>query len=656
MELTNDAIADRLLSYSALLELADASPHATRAYRRAAEIVRTTPAPVAELVRSGRVRELRGIGPGIEKRLRELVETGDIAELRELETELQPELIGLGRLLGLTRGACSRSRRRSRSERADEFRAAAEEGRLTSVPGVGKTTESRILAALAERPRARRGLTVNRAQPLTQAIADALGGEPAGDPRRFCELSFDLAVVVAATDPSPVLDAFARLPLIVAVVERDEHRTVGVTVEGVPVTVVVAEPARFGTELVRATGSPEYVASLEPLPDGATEEAVYDALGLPWRPPELRELPLREQPASLVDARRHPRRPPLPHDVVRREGERRGDGAGGAGPRLRVPGDLRPHEAVRVVPGLTGDDVRRQAEEIAEANERLAPFRLLRGIECDILPDGTLDLDDAVLAELDWVQISLHAGQRRDARDLTRIVTEAMRHPSARALSHPKGRLLNHRPENALDLDAVFEVALETGVAVEINGLPDRLDLSSDARRARARCGRRPAPQLGRALDPRSRQSRERGRDRPPRRRSPRAHRQRPPAERPPALVRLEPKVEAGRRVNVQHAQDLVAAIRERVRNAGRDKHERPRPGDELRAVEQERDLALEDVERVVLAFVDVHRRPVAMRLHRHDREVEARRVRTPCEKLDVADTMAFAGADDDDLVHALGF
>jgi DNA polymerase (family 10) len=134
---------------------------------------------------------------------------------------------------------------------------------------------------------------------------------------------------------------------------------------------------------------------------------------------------------------------------------------------------------VSVVPGLSADDVLRQGEEIAEANERLAPFRILRGIECDILPDGTLDLEDAVLAELDWVQLSLHAGQRRSARDLTRIVCEAMRNPHVSALSHPKGRILNHRPENALDLDMVFEVALETGVALEINGLPDRLDLSS---------------------------------------------------------------------------------------------------------------------------------------------------------------------------------
>ena len=135
---------------------------------------------------------------------------------------------------------------------------------------------------------------------------------------------------------------------------------------------------------------------------------------------------------------------------------------------------------VRVVTGLTDDDLRRQGEEIARANARLAPFRILRGVECDIRADGSLDVPDAALAELDWVQLSLHAGQRRSKADLTRMVSEAMRNPHVSGLSHPKGRILNHRPENALDLDAIFEVAVETGVALEVNGLPDRLDLSGD--------------------------------------------------------------------------------------------------------------------------------------------------------------------------------
>ena len=134
--------------------------------------------------------------------------------------------------------------------------------------------------------------------------------------------------------------------------------------------------------------------------------------------------------------------------------------------------------AVGAVQGLTPDDVRRQAEEIAAANEALAPFRVLRGIECDILPDGRLDLPDAVLAELDWVQISVHGGQRMPRKEMTARVEAALRNPHVSCLSHPTGRMIGRRPENAVDLERVYEIALEEGVALEVNGLAPRLDLS----------------------------------------------------------------------------------------------------------------------------------------------------------------------------------
>jgi DNA polymerase (family 10) len=145
--------------------------------------------------------------------------------------------------------------------------------------------------------------------------------------------------------------------------------------------------------------------------------------------------------------------------------------------------------AVGAVPGLTADDVRRQADEIAAANQALAPFRIMRGIECDILPDGRLDLPDDVLAELDWVQASVHGGQRMPAEQMTRRVEEALRNPHVSCLSHPKGRYIHRRPENALDLEHIFGVALEEGVAMEVNGLPDRLDLSGEHTREALRAG-----------------------------------------------------------------------------------------------------------------------------------------------------------------------
>jgi DNA polymerase (family X) len=487
----NRQIADRLEAFASLLELGEANPYAARAYRRAGETIRSAGVPVAELVRSGRGRELRGIGPGIEARLGELVETGEIGELAELERELAPDLIGLGRYLGLGAKRSVELARALGVRTAGELREAAAAGRLRTVSGIGPKTEARLLEALAREadPRPRQGLLLSRAWDLVGGVAAALDGEPAGDVRRWrdsCEL---LAVVCAAPDPRSVLARFGALPQIVAVVDQGERHAVGVTVEGVPVELVAAEPERFGTALVRATGSAAYVAALEPLPDAPDEEAVYRALDLPWCPPELREEPFRGEPPVLVGL--DDIRGDLHCHTTRSDGrasvEEMARAALERGYDYLAICDHTP--AVGAVRGLTPDDLRRQAEEIGAANESLSPFRILRGTECDILPDGRLDLPDDVLAELEWVQASVHGGQRMPRPEMTKRVEEALRNPYVRCLSHPTGRYINRRAENALDLERLYEVAVEERVAVEVNGLPDRLDLSGEHVREALRAG-----------------------------------------------------------------------------------------------------------------------------------------------------------------------
>jgi DNA polymerase (family X) len=488
----NREIADRLDAFAAVLELAEANPYTARAYRRAAETIRGAALPVADLVRAGRVRQLRGIGPGIESRLRELIETGQIAELAELERELAPDLVGLGRYLGLSAKRSIELARSLGVRTIDELREAADAGRLATVPGIGPKTEARLREALAgvDEARPRQGLLLNRARELVGAIADALDGEVAGDVRRWRDSCEWLAVVCAAADdPGAVIARFAGLSQIVGLIEQDPRGAVGVTVEGVPVELVVAEPERFGTALLRATGAPAYVAALEPLPDACDEPAVYRALDIPWCPPELREEPFRGEPPGLVELAQI--RGDLHCHTTWSDGrasvEEMGVAARERGYDYVAICDHTP--AVGAVRGLSPDDVRRQGEEIAEANERLAPFRVLRGIECDILPDGRLDLPDEVLAELDWVQASVHGGQRMPRREMTARVEEALRNPYVRCLSHPTGRYINRRPENALDLDRVFELAIELGVAVEVNGLAPRLDLSGEHVRDALRAG-----------------------------------------------------------------------------------------------------------------------------------------------------------------------
>src|SRR4051794_38122211 len=237
----NNEIAQTLEAYAALLDLAGSGHYTVRAYRRAAELVRETRAPVADLVRAGRVRELRGIGPGIERRLTELVTTGRLAELEELEREVEPQLVALGRYVGLgpqrmvavgralgvrtadeLRQAAAAGRRREgpalgpQTEQKNPARLARDSrppaggaGRLREVPAIGPQTEQKILAGLARdsRPQ-RRGLTINRARVLADAIAAPLGAEIAGELRRWKDVVHELAVVAA----DPVLDRFEAVP------------------------------------------------------------------------------------------------------------------------------------------------------------------------------------------------------------------------------------------------------------------------------------------------------------------------------------------------------------------------------------------------------------------------------------------------------------
>jgi DNA polymerase (family 10) len=485
-------IADRLDAFAAVLELGDANPYTIRAYRRAADTVRHSEVDIAALVAAGRVRELRGIGAGIEGKLEELLGTGQIAELAELERDLRPDLVGLGRYLGLTARRAIDIARALDVHDADELRKAAAEGRLREVPGIGPKIEAEIVAALARETEARapQGLWLNRSRELVGGIAAALDAAPAGDVRRWCDSCHQLAVVRAAARPGPVLARFAELPQIVAVIEQGERHAVGVTVDGVPVELTVPPPRSFGTALVRATGSRSYVGALEPLPAAASsEEQVYAALGVPWCPPEIRETPFRGEPPALVEVGQI--RGDLHCHTTWSDGRasvlEMGRAARDRGYEYLAICDHTP--AVGAVQGLLADDVRRQGEEITAANEELAPFRVLRGIECDILPDGRLDLPDDVLAELDWVQASVHGGQRMPRVEMTKRVEEALLHPAVRCLSHPTGRIIGRRPENALDLDRIYELARTQGIALEVNGLPARLDLSGEHVRDALRAG-----------------------------------------------------------------------------------------------------------------------------------------------------------------------
>ena len=304
------------------------------------------------LVREGRERELRGIGPGISARLRELAETGSIAELDELRSRARPELVGLGRLLGIAPKRMLEIATALGAETPEDFRRIAREGSLQRVPGIGPATERRILERLdSETDRPRRGLTLPAARDLVGGIAEALGGEIAGDPRRWADLSFDLAVVVPTERPAEVLDAFDRLPQIVTVVERSRplcSRGDGGGRAGDPLPAGArrlrhgpgAEDRRSGVRR-RARAAARR---------GGRGRRVHGARH-PLVPARAPRGTVRRRAAATPRARRRARRSPLPYDVVGRPRLGARDGHRRPQPRLRVPRDLRPHAERPCRPG-----------------------------------------------------------------------------------------------------------------------------------------------------------------------------------------------------------------------------------------------------------------------------------------------------------------
>ena len=352
-----------------------------RAYRRAAELIRGLSVPVAELVRAGRVQQLRGVGPGIERRLRELIETGEIAELTELRRSTPLELIAFAHAAGLSVELATKIAAALEISTVAELKAAALAGRLQEVPGVGPHREGKIVEALERPEPARRPVLLPRARELTLRIASALDGVAAGDARRWVDASTRLAVVATGADS---LERFGALPEIVAMLDE---RT-GVTIDGIPVELVVASPSELGTALVRATGPPEHVDALGTLPLAADEVDVYRQLGLPFPPPEIRSAQLDHELPALVELTQI--RGDLHVHTQWSDGKatvlEMATAARDRGYEYLAICDHTPN--VSVVPGLDGDALRRQAVEIAAANETLAPFRLLRGVECDIRADG----------------------------------------------------------------------------------------------------------------------------------------------------------------------------------------------------------------------------------------------------------------------------
>ena len=508
-----------------LNELDQAVVYRVVAYRQAARAVRESPAAVEQMAAQGRLTELRGIGKTIAEKIETLLETGEIPAAVKLKKKFPPALVELTRLPGLGPKTARKIYEELGISSAKDLRRAAKEERLRSVPGLGPKVEENILAALAV-PAAKKGSSrrlLSHVLPIAEEIAAALRAHPAaneveiaGSVRRMTDTCKDIDIIATANDPRALSEALATLPLVQDAATVGDAGARVVTNNGIAVDLRVVSPEQFGNVLQHLTGSKQHNVQLREYAvkrglhvseygvedDRAgrkhtcsSEHEVYDLLGLDYIEPELRE-GRGELEASIAHR--------LP--TLIEESDLRGDlhchttasDGRNSMEQMAEAARKRGYSYLAVTDhsasfgfgnDVQADELLRQVERVRELNRGFGRFKLLAGSEVSILPDGSLDYPDSVLSELDWVNASVHSSFRMSEKAMTERILAAMESPYVDAIGHLTGRLLLKRDPYPLDVERVVEGALETGTMLEINGNPDRRDLSDTHARLAAAAG-----------------------------------------------------------------------------------------------------------------------------------------------------------------------
>jgi DNA polymerase (family 10) len=522
---TNAQIAAHLDELGDLYELDGAVQYRVIAYRTAARTVREASVSVAQLVRDGRVTELPGIGKTLEEKLRVLIETGDTTQAAKLRAKFPSGLIAMMHLPGFGPKRARRLYDELGIDSLEKLREAAEAQQLRSLRGFGAKAEEKLLETLAaghDGTPAPRWL-LSRAQPIAEEIADALRAAPgadrvevAGSLRRLADSVKDLDIIATTADPAAMVKALTEHPHVESVQASGEAGARVRLHAGMNVDLKVVAPDQFGNVLQHFTGSKSHNVAMREAAvrrglhvseygilddaDGetlrcATEEAVYERLGMAWIPPELREgrgeleaaangtLP---ELVTLADLRGDLHSHTTLSDG-KQELEQMLEGARARGYEYLAITD---HSATHGFGNhVTPDALAEQIERVHALNAELDGFDLLIGTETNILPDGSLDYDDELLAQLDWVVASAHTSFGMSEADMTARMVTAIEHPLVDVIGHPTGRKIEARAPYAIDMEKVIEAAARTHTMLEINAAPDRRDLNEVYARAAAEAG-----------------------------------------------------------------------------------------------------------------------------------------------------------------------
>jgi DNA polymerase (family 10) len=529
VDLSNAAIADAFEELGDLYELDGAIVHRVVAYRNAAKAVREASVSVATLAREGRATELSGIGKTLQEKVVALLDTGTIPAAERLRAKFPAGLIAMTRLPGLGPKRARKLHEELGIDSLEALRAAAEAHRLRAVRGFGPKFETSVLAALesgvAERPTTR--VLLPQAIEIGEALVAGLREhgpadaqiEIAGSARRAVDSVKDIDLIATTSAPEALAAALEELEQIESVSSNGKTGARARTHSGLAVDLRIAAPEQRGNLLQHFTGSGTHNAALREaavrrgmhvseygvLEDATgtthtceSEQEVYALLGLAYIEPELRENRGELEAALLQGSGGLPKllelkdvRGDLHSHTVASDGKNTIE-------EMALAARERGYEYLAITDhsathgfgnDVSADELRGQIERMREANAQIAGIELLAGSEVNILPDGSLDYEDELLGELDWVIASVHTAFGMGEQAMTERMIAAIEHHAVDAIGHPTGRMIGRREPYAIDLDAVYAAAARTGTMLEINANPDRRDLSEVNARAAVRAG-----------------------------------------------------------------------------------------------------------------------------------------------------------------------
>jgi DNA polymerase (family 10) len=515
--MNKEQVAAALSEIGTLLELQGESSFHSNAYHNAARVLEQMEDDLSEVVRSGKLGQIRGIGEKLREKITALVDTGKLPYLDELRAKTPAGLLQMLRIPGLGPKKVKALHDQLKIDDLEKLKSACETGRVAELKGFGEKTQEKILSGLAFLSETGDRVRIDNAEVIAEELAEALRDAPGvvrfalcGSLRRRRETIKDIDLLVSSDEPGPIMKRFLTLPSVVSVVREGETLSSAVVSNGregasrivMNADLRIVRDELFPYAMQHFSGSKDHNVRLRGRAQGMglklseyglvgekrsvackTEADIYKALGLDYIEPEMREDTGEVEAAEahalpkLVEA--GDIRGVFHNHTTYSDGgatlEQMAESARALGFEYLGIGDH--SQSLAFANGLSPERVRNQQKAIDELNKKYKGFRIFKGTECDILADGTLDFDDELLATFDYVVASVHTLFNQPRAEMTARIVRAVRHPAVTMLGHLTGRLLLRRDSYELDQEAVLQAAAESGTMIEINAQPSRLEL-----------------------------------------------------------------------------------------------------------------------------------------------------------------------------------